>query len=144
LINFFITPQILEEVQLLANKLWQTYKSKEDPYIITVLTDAEGCFSVSVYKKDKAKFKRVANIEFTIGMSEDETKLLEMVKSFFDCGVLRQNNNNNGTVRFRVKDFSSIKNIIIPHFVKFPLRGTKYLDFYPLKRHFKFLKTKSI
>jgi hypothetical protein len=60
-------------------------------------------------------------------MLNNEVELLRMVKSFFGCGVVRQN--KNGTVDFEINDFISIKNILIPHFLKYPLRGTKYLDF---------------
>jgi hypothetical protein len=54
-------------------------------------------------------------------MLDNEVELLKMVKSFFNCGVLRQN--NNGTVDFEINDFSSLKTILIPHFLKYPLRG---------------------
>jgi len=65
-------------------------------------------------------------------MLNNEVKLLKMVKSFFNCGVLRKN--NNGTVDFEKKnDFSYLKTILIPHFLKYPLRGTKYLDFLSFK-----------
>jgi len=64
-------------------------------------------------------------------MLDNEVELLKMVKSFFNCGVLRQN--NNGTVDFEINDFSSLKTILIPHFLKYPLRGTKYLDFLSFK-----------
>lgn len=102
--------------------------SKLDPNFITGLTDAEGCFSVSVYKNNKcAKVGVSANLEFTIRMSSNEIELLKMVKLFFGCGRLYHYKDN--TVRFRIKDFSSIKNILLPHFLKYPLRGTKYLDF---------------
>jgi LAGLIDADG endonuclease len=64
-------------------------------------------------------------------MLNNEVELLRMVKSFFGCGVVRQN--KNGTVDFEINDFISIKNILIPHFLKYPLRGTKYLDFISFK-----------
>jgi hypothetical protein len=64
-------------------------------------------------------------------MLNNEVELLKMVKSFFNCGVLRQN--NNGTVDFEINDFSFLKTILIPHFLKYPLRGTKYLDFLSFK-----------
>jgi hypothetical protein len=50
-----------------------------------------------------------------------------MVKSFINCGVLRYN--KDGTIDFEIKDFSSINNIFVPHFLKYTLKGTKYLYF---------------
>jgi hypothetical protein len=58
-------------------------------------------------------------------------ELLKMVKNFFNCGNARHN--KDGTVDFEVLNFLSLKNIIIPHFLRYPLRGTKYLDFISFK-----------
>jgi peptide deformylase len=59
-----------------------------NPNFITGLTDAEGCFSIRVFNNKRVKFKRNVQLEFTIKMLENETELLSMVKSFFNCGVL--------------------------------------------------------
>lgn len=107
---------------------------KLNPYFITGLTEAEGSFSLGFHKNNKAKFKFSVGLRYKITMLENEVELLKMVQSFFDCGVLSQN--RDGTVDFLVRDFSSISNIIIPHFLKYPLRGTKYLDFISFKEAF--------
>lgn len=56
---------------------------KLDPNFITGLTEAEGCFSVTVFKDKKAKFKRNVKLTFAIKMLNNETELLSMVKDFF-------------------------------------------------------------
>ena len=61
---------------------------KLNPNFITGLTEAEGCFSVSVYCSKTAKFKRKVKLEFTIKMLNNETALLKMVETFFNCGNL--------------------------------------------------------
>jgi hypothetical protein len=110
-----------------------------NPNFVTGLTDAEGCFSV-VRKNNKAKFKFNVGLRFQIKMLKNEIELLNMVKYFFNCGVLYYGKDN--TVAFTVQDFSSFKNIIIPHFLKYPLRGTKYLDFMSLKKAFDIIDKK--
>jgi hypothetical protein len=45
-------------------------------------------------------------------------------------------------VLFRVQDIYSIKNKIIPHFIKYPLIGTKYLDFISFKEAFHITESK--
>lgn len=120
----------------------ENYKDlKFNPNFVTGLTEAEGCFSVGVYKNQKSKFKRSVRLEFTIKMLENETKLLSMVKSFFNCGKLWHYPKDN-SVRFRIQDISSIKNKVIPHFLKYPLRGTKYLDFLVFKEVFNIIENK--
>lgn len=74
-------------------------------------------------------------------MLDNEAVLLYMVKSYFNSGNL-WNYNKYSTVWFRVRDFSSIKNEIMPHFLKYPLRGTKYLDFMSFKNAFEIVINK--
>jgi hypothetical protein len=82
-------------------------------------------------KADRAKFKVHFSLVFKIKMLKNEIKLLRMVKLFFGCGNIRHN--NDGTIDFEILDFLSLKNILIPHFLKYPLIGTKYLDFISFK-----------
>jgi len=112
-----------------------------NPDFVTGLTDAEGCFSVRVWKDKRIKFKRSVQLNFTIMMLENETELLSMVKSFFNCSTL-WHYHKDGTVWFKVQDISSIKNKIIPSFFKYPLRGTKYLDFISFKEAFHIIERK--
>lgn len=112
-----------------------------NPNFITGLTEAEGCFSVGVYPSKRAKFKRKVTLEFTLKMLDNETELLTMVERFFNCGNLWHYPKDN-TIRFRIVDKSSIKNKLIPHFLKYPLRGTKYLDFISFKKAFNIIESK--
>lgn len=105
-----------------------------DPNFVTGLTEAEGCFLILPQKNNKAKFKVYFSLKYKISMLKNEVELLKMVKSFFGCGVLRENKND--TIDFEINDFSSIKTVLIPHFLKYPLRGTKYLDFTSFKEAF--------
>lgn len=135
---------IMEKKDICDNELINfnnNLASKLDPYFVTGLTEAEGSFSISVHKKNRAKFKRNVKLEFTIKMLENETELLLMVKSFFNCGILWYYVKDN-TIWFRIRDFSSIKSVLIPHFLKYPLRGTKYLDFLSFKEAFHIIESK--
>jgi hypothetical protein len=113
---------------------------KLDPYFITGLTESEGSFSVFLHKDDKAKFKRNVGLRYKITMLENELELLKMVKSFFDCGVLSQD--KKGVISYGIQDFASIKSKVLPHFLRYPLRGTKYLDFLSFKEAFDIINSK--
>lgn len=110
-----------------------------NPDFVTGLSDAEGCFSVRVWENKRTKCKRNVQLDFKIKMLENETELLPMIRSFFNCGILWHYRKDD-TVWFRVQDISSIKNNIIPHFLKYPLRGTKYLYFLSFKEAFDIIK----
>ncbi len=63
-------------------------------------------------------------------MLVNELELLKMVMSFF--GVGRLTIRQDGTAHYEVTD--NLLNVIIPHFDKYPLRGTKYFDFCSFKK----------
>jgi hypothetical protein len=113
---------------------------KLHPNFVTGLTDAEGCFSILKKKDSRAKYGINIGLRFQIKMLDNETELLKMVKSFFDAGVLYYG--KDGTVDFSIQDIASIKNKVIPHFLKYPLRGTKYLDFLSFKEAFHVIESK--
>jgi hypothetical protein len=110
---------------------------KMDPYFITGLTEAEGSFSITKHKDNRAKHKINIGLSFRISMLSDEIELLHKVKDFFCCGNLLFDDKR-GTVipavTFGIHDINSINNIVIPHFSNYPLRGTKYLDFLTFKK----------
>lgn len=116
--------------------------NKLNPNFITGLTEAEGCFSIIKNKDDRiiSEIKLTIRLRFRITMLANEIELLNMVKSFFNCGRIMFNKNN--IVSFVVEDIFSIENIIIPHFNKYPLRGTKYLDFLSFNDAFKVINVK--
>ena len=113
---------------------------KLDPNFITGLTESEGSFSILFHKSNKAKFNKNVSLRYKITMLKNELELLKMVKSFFNCGVLSQD--KNGVIEYGIQDFSSIKSKVLPHFLKYPLRGTKHLDFLSFKEAFDIINSK--
>ena len=74
------------------NKYYNNYNNYNNitlnPDFITGLSDAEGCFSIHIRRDKETSFIKNVGLEFTIKMLENETELLLMVKSFFDCGII--------------------------------------------------------
>lgn len=75
--------------------------------------------------KSKDPIKRF-RLSFAIAM-KNEDQLLVQLYNYFKCGNLTKN--KEGMTVYSVQDISSVYNIIIPHFLKYPLQGTKHLDF---------------
>ena len=96
------------------------------PEFVTGLTEAEGSFSITKHKDNRAKFGMSIGLRFKITMLSNGTDLLLKVQSYFGFGTISLN--KNGSVDFLVKDLSNLLKIK-EHFIKYPLRGTKYLDF---------------
>ena len=122
------------------NLLNDSSKMILNPDFVTGLTDADGCFSISIFKRDKIEHKKGVKLTFTIKMLKNEAELLNMIKSFFACGNLYHH--KDGTLDFKIQDFHSLKNRVIPHFLKYPLRGTKYLDFTSFREAFNIIENK--
>jgi hypothetical protein len=111
-----------------------------NPDFVTGLTESEGSFSISIHKDSRAKFKRNVGLRYKITMLNNELTLLKMVESFFGCGVLSEN--KDGSVDFLIRDISSIRDKVLPHFLNYPLRGTKHLDFLSFKEAFTIINNK--
>jgi len=91
--------------------------------------EAEGVFNVVMFLDSRTKSKdpiKRFRMSFAVPM-KNEDKLMVQLYNYFKCGNLSKN--KQGMTVFTVQDISSIFNIIIPHFLKYPLQGTKHLDF---------------
>ncbi len=98
-----------------------------DPFWLAGFTDAEGCFSVAIFKSKTSKFGRAIKLSFIITQSVRDEFLIKSLVEYLGCGYTSLD--ARGTIDFKVSDFSSIKNIIIPFFNKYCLHGNKILDF---------------
>lgn len=100
--------------------------AKLDPYFVTGLTEAEGSFSVIKGRDARAKFGMNILLRFKITMLVNEIGLLNKVQAFFGVGTVNIDDKR-GTVDFIVRDKIGL-GVIKEHFLKYPLRGTKFLD----------------
>jgi hypothetical protein len=59
--------------------------------------------------------------------------MLEEVKKFFNCGRISINNRKSGTLKFVITNINDITTKLIPHFEKYPLMTSKYLNYLDFK-----------
>lgn len=110
-----------------------------DPNWVTGFTDAEGCFTVSIYSSDlKSKLKWRVIPCFQIELHIRDYHILEALQSYF---------NNVGNIyiksksaNYQIRDINSIINIVIPHFENYPLFSQKYNDFIVFKKMIELIK----
>lgn len=60
--------------------------------------------------------------------------ILYDLQRFFNCGNIHIDNAKENAKKFSVNKLSDIINIIIPHFDKYPLKGSKRLDYLDFKK----------
>jgi hypothetical protein len=99
-----------------------------DPNYITGFVDGEGNFSISISPRNFKDVKWEIRPSFSISQRKRDRGILFKIKDYFGCGIVRPNRKDN-TYKYEVKSLQDLKNIIIPHFKKYPLQTTKRIDF---------------
>ena len=102
-------------------------------------TDGEGCFHL---RQDTRTFKNWPDKQYTtsaacfdITIRADDIGILQLVRSFFQCGTLiirkRQYKNHGGkpSAVYKVHRTDDLATIIVPHFLKNPMLAKKRKDF---------------
>jgi hypothetical protein len=104
-----------------------------NPWWVTGFSDGESCFSVSVIKHKEYKLGYRSQALFSICLHKKDTIPLRGIQSFFlGVGTISYNNSNN-KVQFTVNNQKELIEVIIPHFLKYPLLTQKQADFIQFK-----------
>ncbi|NIA11482.1 MAG: endonuclease [Nitrospiraceae bacterium] len=98
-----------------------------NPYWISGFVDGEGTFYVGIYKNSTMRIGFQVLPEFVIVQHKRDVELLNKIKNYFNCGVVRVNHDDR--MEFRVRAISDLNYVIIPFFKKYPLRTKKKEDF---------------
>lgn len=96
-----------------------------NPWWVTGFVDAEGSFSMSIFKSKTAAIGWTVEPCFIITLHVRDLELLNAIKNFFSVGSVSVVGKD---ARFRVRSRSELK-VIINHFNKYPLQTTKSLNF---------------
>ncbi len=70
--------------------------------------------------------------EFTVVQHERDVQVLHALKAYFGCGVVRRNNGDRQA--YRVRDRRCLLDVIVPFFIKHPLKTSKNVDFLKFRR----------
>jgi succinate dehydrogenase flavin-adding protein (antitoxin of CptAB toxin-antitoxin module) len=100
---------------------------KLDAQWVTGFVDGEGCFHIGISRHPEMTIGFQVLPEFTVVQHERDVKVLNGIKSFFGCGVVRKNNGDR--LAYRVRDGRHLREIIVPFFQKHPLKSCKSTDF---------------
>ena len=98
-----------------------------EPQWITGFVDGEGCFHISITTQKSMLLRKQVLPEFTVVQHERNIKILYGLKSFFKCGVVK--NNHDDRKAYQVRGHGNLFSIILPFFEKHKLKTTKRFDF---------------
>ena len=68
-----------------------------------------------------------------ITQSIKSIKVLQIIKDYFNCGVIKIDNKKSNTMKYQVSSYKEIANKIIPFLDKYPLLTSKYLNYLNFK-----------
>lgn len=104
-----------------------------DPNYIVGFVDGEGCFSITVNKHKDRKLPEI-RLLFEIEVREDDKEIICQIQETLECGKIYCLNYDRYEkwrphVKYKVSDFDSVVNKIIPFFQKHPLQAKKRFQF---------------
>lgn len=99
-----------------------------NPWYITGLTEGEGCFHISFSYRKKLKVGIETRPSFSISLNRRDLMLLQGVHQYFGCGAIRFSKSDR-TYKYESRSVGDLVKVIIPHFERYALRGSKRKDF---------------
>lgn len=114
--------------------------SKKDrrlsPEWVTGFTDAEGCFTISVYRCNLEETRQARARQpwrvvpcFEIELPIRDLELLYLIRSFFnESGIISVRKSRKSAI-YQIRDLNSLMNEVIPHFNRYPLISQKQKDY---------------
>lgn len=97
--------------------------NKLDPWFVTGFVDAEGFFSMQLYKDSKARFKYTPKLVFGINLHLKDLPILLSFKETWGVGTVIKKGK---VASYTVKTFKDLA-VIINHFKLYPLVSSKYV-----------------
>ena len=104
---------------------------KLDAQWIVGFVDGEGCFYVGINPNAEMTTGFQVLPEFTVVQHQRDVQVLHALKRYFGCGVVRVNHGER--MAYRVRKLEHLQQIIVPFFVKHPLKTRKNVDFEKFK-----------
>jgi hypothetical protein len=98
------------------------------PWFVTGLTEGEGCFCVSLALRAKMRTGLEVRPSYSLSLNEKDLGILEELREYFGCGWIRESRSDR-TFKFEARSVRDLLGHVIPHFERFPLRGSKAKSF---------------
>lgn len=113
-----------------------------NPGYIVGFIDGEGSFNITITKDSNRSSNYRVICEMHVTQSAHSVKLLESLRDYFYCGVVKVDNKLTNTMKFQVSSYKDIANKIIPFLDKHPLLTSKYLNYLAFKEAIYFMINK--
>jgi hypothetical protein len=114
----------------------------KDPNWLIGFVDGEGCFHVSISESKLSKTGSIVKLRFSIAQHIRDSILIKSLVQYFACGIFSKSFSQGAISIYTVNKFSDINEKIIPFFEKYPLQGSKRLNFEDFKKVVEIMRNK--
>lgn len=108
-------------------------RSPIHPEWVTGFVDGEGCFFVGLSKNVKLKLGIEVRPSFSVSQGSASKQVMRELAACFNHGS-EQLRVDRYTLKYESRSAEHLRNVICPHFDRYPLRSQKVADFLTLKR----------
>ena len=142
--NFQYSRSLLHVASFVYNKYENKLSTlltinKLAPWFITEFVDAEGCFSIGVYKNKDYEIGYQVQAIFQISLHDKDLELLSNIQSYFgDRSIIKHGKNS---IYYRITSLKNLK-AVISHFDLYPLISQKRADYELFKQALELIKIK--
>ena len=112
-----------------------------NPWFLTGFTDAEGCFTIGLYRNPKHQTGWSFRAIFSISLHKKDKTLLENIQSYFGVGSISTKHGPQSIIYY-VQSIKDLINVIIPHFDSYPLITQKWSDYQLFKQALELIERK--
>ena len=110
-----------------------------NPYYITGLVDAEGCFTTSIYKDCRMKTGWQVKPIFQLNLHKKDIKILEALQKTWGVGKIYKHGQD--SFMYRVSSLKNLR-VITTHFDNYPLITQKFSDYLLFKQSIDLIQEK--
>jgi len=98
------------------------------PSYISGYVDGEGCFTASISPRPTLSVGWEVRPSISISQNGDRGEALLEIQHYFDCGAIRPDRSDR-TLKWDVRSLPLLRERIVPHFKRYPMRSGKQRDF---------------
>jgi hypothetical protein len=114
-----------------ANPILSQYAGPDEkthiPSYISGYFDGEGCFSVAVGPRRSLKTGWEIRPSASVSQNCDRAEVLLEVQEYFGSGTIRPDRSDR-TLKWETRSHAAMRERVLPHFSRFPLRSAKQRD----------------
>lgn len=116
------------------------FKEIPDPNWLSGFAEGEACFFISIYNSLKSRLGLAVQLVFKITQHSRDVELLKGIVIFLGCGRVEKRKKE--ACDFTVNSLKDFEDKIVPFFKKYPLQGSKLLNFEDFNKVVEIMKVK--